>query len=265
MDSLRPVPLDSHLRLQAFEDVVLALSVPRFRFAPTYNACELRPDHGGALVIEGDLWDGHAHAGRLKRTLLVRQRIAVHDLLVVEPDYRAAGLAPLLLRQSFLFYDRVGIERVFLLAALETGRWYWAWMGFDFVDPADAQSMRAWFQVAIEALGLDTRLDVSQLSRAYEFATQGTQLTPEATVSLADLGDAMMNREPQLRRLLGPQHFEEAAKHNGLDRNQDIPLARAVMLAFPSNWLAVMDLDMRRPQRTLFETKAQNKLRRVAQ
>ena len=195
-------------------------------------------DDGGSFLVVGALHtsDG-SYVGTFQRRLQLDPSWAVHELLVLDPLYRGRGIAAELLRSSFSLYDDLELEQVHLVAGLETGRWYWAHMGFEFLRTEERELAHAWANEVCEALqvkpeGLGTESSAGQLAR----------LRGECDITLEDLATAM---PPQRTRI----EIDVASK-NDLSMDRPLVLGKAIMLTGPQ-WRAYLQLQG--PQRLAFE------------
>jgi hypothetical protein len=60
------------------------------------------------------------------------------------------------------------------------------------------------------------------------------------------------------------EHFERAAKGNGMTYDEEMDLGKALFLSYPRMWWGYMDLNLTAGQRVLFEVYAQSRLQRMA-
>jgi hypothetical protein len=251
---LGDVQLNTPKRLQALYDVVGAFEPAGFEFRPNYNECVVSSGGGGQVSIVGELWAANRRAASLDRTLFVGDRKVWHNYFRTHGEFRGTGLAPLVLRQSFAFFDRLGIRRAVVHAGLETGVYYWARCGFDFLVEDERQDVRNWFTGVLRALGHP--MDISHLHTAYELATVG-KVTDEKT-SMKVIAEQLRRGavSPSVRRL-----FQEAARANNIRYDQDIDLGRAIFLAYPKLWWGYLDLLFTAgAQRAIFEAHAQSRI-----
>jgi hypothetical protein len=203
-------------------------------------------DH--SLMVTGMLLDGSQAACTFQREIVLDTGIAIHHYLKVEPAMRAAGIAPGLLKQGLDLYDALGLRRILVHAALETGRWYWARCGFDFASDQDRRLVTGYFDAVVSALGIS--VDTTSISTAYEYALAG----PGITASMRDVAALLpASAEPE---------FQRRAAENDIDFAAQISAARAIMLCGP-DWHGVMPLHG--PQRTQFELYLQSRLSIVRQ
>lgn len=254
INRLGEVKLDSPGRLAAFSDVVAAFRPSGFKFRPAYSLCRSTPDNGGVLTLAGELWSGGVKAAEFQRELWVGNRIAYHAYLRTADGFRGTALAPVVLRQSFLYFDRIGIDRALVHAGLETGVYYWARCGFDFVDPTEAQAVHDWFEGCLLALGRN--IDISAVRRAYDLALVGK--AADENVSFSELANALGRGAPGANIV---NHFQERARLNGIAYDEQIELGKAIFITYPDMWWGVLDLDLGGDQRTLFEVYAQSRIR----
>lgn len=248
--------LDSAARLSAFRDVVEAFCPSHFEFRPDYSACTVTPQQGGIVLLTGELWASGQRAAHFQRVLAVGRRTAYHEYFRTHGDFKGTALAPVVLRQSFMYFDRVGIDRAVVHAGLETGVYYWASAGFDFQHDHERQAVKAHFQTMLAVLGRN--IDITNLNAAYQLANVG-RVTDEKT-SFKEMAEA-------LGRLTGTtpvQAFTEQAAKNNLAYDQQLPLGKAIFLIYPRLWWGELNLDPGAGQRTLFETWASTRIRLTA-
>jgi GNAT superfamily N-acetyltransferase len=207
-------------------------------------------EDGGSIVVTGFLvTEGTGDfAGSFKRRLQFAPGWAVHEQLVIAPEYRGRGIAPRFLLNSFDLYDQLELDEVHAVAGLETGRWYWAYMGFDFLRPAERALVQGWANEVCTALGLG----VPTLGR-HSSAGQIARLEGGPEISLEALARAMPNQRERL---------EVIAAKNGMSMQRPISLGRAIMLTGPQ-WRGFLQL--KGPQRLAFEEAAAERAERAAQ
>lgn len=260
IDELGPLALDTQARQEAFKEVLEAITPPGFDLFALPDSCRIDPvDH--AIVICGAVVDQARRqvVGTIVRELSLDAADVKHEFLELQRPYRGAGLATLLLKRSFDFYDTIGVRRVLVHAALETGRWYWARLGFDFASPGDRAFVAAWGIIALQALGEPV---LAPDAPARRWAQLGSG-DPEATVSLRELHTSMNvlvsaaladpATRPQFEQLatafstrlragwLERERFVAVAEQNGLAFDDRVSLGRAIMLT-GTDWQGVFDL-----------------------
>jgi len=207
-------------------------------------------EDGGSLVVTGALRaPAGEFIGSFKRRLQLEPNWAVHEQLVIVPEYRGKGIAPRLLLSSFELYDALGLEEVHVVAGLETGRWYWAHMGFEFLKMEDRDMVRAWASEVCSALEV-TVPELGERSSAGQIA----RLTCKREVTLEALAEAMPSQRERLE--------DEVAEKNGMDMRRPITLGRAIMLTGPQ-WRGFLQLQG--PHRLAFEEAAQERVSRAAE
>jgi GNAT superfamily N-acetyltransferase len=261
IDELGGVALDSPPLQAAFEEVLEGLTPPEFDLFPVPDACGLNAaDH--EIAIRGTLIDqaNRQVVGEIARLLRLDAGRAEHEFLRLQRPYRGTGMATLLLDRSFRLYTRCGIERVGVHAALETGRWYWARLGFDFESPIDRALVATWGTIALRALG-EQPLPFD--SPARRWALFGAGEDPPRELSLEALHTAMSTfvdaqladaaEHTAYERLasafssrlesgwLEIDRFIECAKSNSVDFAEPILLGKAIMLTGP-DWHGGFDL-----------------------
>lgn len=252
----RRIKLDSIQRRDAFRDVFAAFTLPDFKVRVDGNKSWASPESGGTIHFESTLvFEGNV-AGPLHRTLHVGQRWAYHDYLKLDERFRSAGTAPAILHQSFAYFDEIGLEYVAVMAALETGPWYWARCGFNFLATSRGP-VQQWARIVLAALG--SAYDVTKFAHANQFALMGT--SPADDVSFADIHGALVARlglssaeADDLYRA-----FDEKARGNGSTMTKPMPLGRAVMLTGPP-WEGLLRLNGR--DRRIFEDYARYRIGR---
>jgi hypothetical protein len=177
--------------------------------------------------------------GELQRTITLDLRFANHDLIKLQQPYRANALAPVLVSQSFAFYDSIGVIAVFMHAALESGRWYWGRLGFEFFNPAHRRAVRRWGGAVVTALGLS--VDLANVREARQWALLGAA-PPEVHVSLEEIAQAMPRaRYQHFNPMPIADYLRVVAERNGLRFDAKIPLGRAIMLSGP-DWHGIFHL-----------------------
>ncbi len=202
-------------------------------------------EDGGSLLATGFLQTpgGGNYLGSFKRRLQLEPNWAVHEQLIIKPEHRGRGIAPRFLLGSFEFYDALGLEEVHAVAGLETGRWYWAHMGFEFTKANERACVRAWAKEVCTALEVDDS-GIGEGSSAGQIA----RLDCEREISLEALAEAMPNQRGRLE--------VEVAEKNGMEMTRPIPLGRAIMLSGPQ-WSGFLQLAG--PHRLAFEEAARER------
>jgi GNAT superfamily N-acetyltransferase len=233
------ITLDSRPRRAAFSDIFEVFSWRKFRLKVRVAAVS---DHAnGQVVFVGNLRMYGQNAALIKRTLAVGDRWVEHDYFAVEPRFRNRGLAAGLLKTSFDYYDRIGIRVVIVHAALETGRHYWARVGFDFLRDEDRKRVDDWFQKVLTSFGLT--YDTSTLGHANDYTTV-SGLLPRQTASLSEICNAVGG--------LNRKKVEKIAEKNSVGMDEQLDLARAIMLTGP-DWWGKLTLDPTSHDRRVFE------------
>lgn len=274
--------LDTPARQAEFREVLDGFTPTNFDLFPLPDECGVDPD-GHRIRIKGALVDtGNAQVvGVLARQLILDAARANHEHLELQRPYRGLGLTPLLLEKSFELYERCEIVRIHVHAGLQTGRWYWARLGFDFESPADLAVVATWGTVALWSLGKEP---LEADSPARRWALLGTASDPPETVSPMELNDAIsqfvaahmadpeqQGRYADLANLytehfdedwLGPSRFERCAEQNGLAFDEPIPLGKAIMLTGP-DWRGVFNLTSS-SARAAFSEELNRTLKRLA-
>lgn len=240
-----------------FPEVIAGLTVPESGIRPILVSRDKEGEliskasleDGGSLVATGFLQAATGEfVGSFKRRLQFEQSWALHEQLVIVPEFRGRGIAPSFLLRSFGLYDDLELEEVHLVAGLETGRWYWAHMGFDFMKVDEKAMVRYWAEEVCAALGVDGS-EIGEQSSAGQIA----RLDCESEISLAALSKAMPHQHDRL---------EEIAEKNGMEMTRPISLGRAIMLTGPQ-WSGFLQL--KGPHRLAFEEAAQERAKRAAE
>lgn len=153
IDDLGDMHLTDKARHDAFSEVYEALTPTGFRLMPFPDRTEIKAA-GHILNVEAVVVDEHVGqvVGAIERRFELDSRFVEHQLLRLEKPYRGASLSLVLLNQAFPFYRSIGLDRVLVHAALETGRWQWARMGFEVV-PSERPLIDTWSALCLTALG----------------------------------------------------------------------------------------------------------------
>jgi GNAT superfamily N-acetyltransferase len=202
-------------------------------------------DEGGSIRLTGLLRCGRDYVAFFMRRLQLQQGWAIHGRLVVDPRFRGQAIGARFVQRSLALYDDLGLEEVRMRAGLDTGRWLWAQMGFEFALTAEAEEASEWAEEVCGALGVE----VAGLGDL-EGAPQLARLECEHEVSFAALANAMPGRR---------EEFEGVATGNGLDIGKAIPLGQLVMLS-GEEWHGYLKL--KGPQRHAFEGAVAERLAR---
>jgi hypothetical protein len=245
--------LDLAAHIDSFPEVRAAYMIPNTRlWLAGEERCTASLDDGGSLELIGALYvkPKRKPVGVLQfhRKVRFAPGYAEHKWLKVEPWCRGVGISSAFLLRSFELYNGLGIGRVELEAQMETGKWHWARVGFEFQTPRDLEQVREWAQEVVCALDLDEPPPVDRFTSASQFAL----MTARENVSLSAVADALPHKRDQA---------EAAARNNSLDMDDRIPLGRAVMLAGPS-WNGYLDLGS--PEHAQFEAYAASKAEEAA-
>lgn len=214
-----------------FPEIAAAFSIPNAKLELIPSRCEASLEDGGKLELVGFI---HVRSGiqdhlvaQFQREIRFDQECAEHKWLKVEPGFRGYGISSALLLRSFDFYKALGLAGVELDAGMETGRWHWARVGFEFMWPQDFLKVRAW------ALELADRLEVHRPGiEQFTSATQFARMEGSRKVTLGELAEAM----PSMRG-----RIEAVAAQNYLELDTRIQLGRAVMLTGPG-WEGRLEL-----------------------
>jgi len=231
LTSAQDVDLCTHL--DDFPEIREAFTIPHATLGLVPGHCVASLEDGGSFELIGflktPLDDGNEPGLRFKRHLKLGERCADHQWLKVAPALRGIGLSSALLLRSFEVYKALGICSVELDAAMETGKWHWARVGFEFMWPDQAANVKRWVLEVADELGIDG-VNVEALSTATQFA----RMEGRRGISLEELAQAFPQRAVQL-------DFGRIAASNGLTMQEQIAFGRAVMLTGP-RWEGRLDL-----------------------
>lgn len=242
--------------IEHFEEVLDGFTIPGYETQLVAVddegklVCKANLEDGGSLLVTGFLHTPRPDFRKVatfRRELRLESGLAHHRLLEVEPPFRGRGLSLRFLDRSFALYDELGFEEVLQQASLATGRWQWARVGFEFFPASECEEMRKWAARVCKALGVKG-LNLMSYTSAAQFARMGGN----RKVSFEEMAAAM----PRKR-----EEFEGLAEENGLAMDEQIELARAVMLSGP-DWRSRLVLDG--PSRIAFNVYKRTKEQRVA-
>jgi GNAT superfamily N-acetyltransferase len=191
---------------------------------------------GGSLRLTGMLRQRRDYVGFFMRRLQLQEGWAIHQRLVIDPSFRGGAIGSRFLQRSLELYDELELQEVKIRAGLQTGRWLWAHLGFEFALPAEAEQACEWAEevcavLDIEINGVDEIEEAGQLAR----------LECEKEVSLAALAEAMPRKREDL---------EQIATDNAMAMERLLPLGQLVMLSGPE-WHGYLRL--KGAQRLAFE------------
>lgn len=254
VESLTPgSSLDLAAHIDAFPEVKTAFMIPNTKlWLAGEERCTASLDDGGSLELVGALYVKHEGKPvvvlQFHRHIRIAPSCAEHKWLKVEPWCRGVGISSAFLLRSFELYGALGIDRVELEAQMETGKWHWARVGFEFQAPRDLERVRGWAQEVISSLDLEEPPPVERFTSASQFAL----MTAREDVTLGALAAAL----PETR-----DQAEAAARKNSLTMDDPVPLGRAVMLTGPS-WNGYLDLGS--PEHAQFKAYADSKAEEAA-
>lgn len=223
--------IDLGEHIDSFPEIEKAFAIPFTEFGLAPNQCELSVEDGGTLKLVGYIYvkvGGRIHhIAEFWRELKLDEKLAEHKWMKVEPKYRGLGVSSALLLRSFEFYKELGLTRVELEASMQTGRWHWARVGFEFTEPKQRDEIRQWAREVTEALDV-SEPKLEKISAATQFARmQGSR-----RITLREIAAAIPTKA---------ERAETAAKENYLDMDKPIPLGQAVMLT-GRGWDGHLDL-----------------------
>lgn len=99
-----------------------------------------------ALYMEGVIRSPDDEvAGHFERSLKVRaggELVVDHTTLVLDPKHQGMGIANAFIDQSITEYQKIGVSRVEVLAAMDVGAFAWARQGYRFPDTRDGEIER---------------------------------------------------------------------------------------------------------------------------
>lgn len=235
IDDLGNLVLDTVDRQQAFAEVFDAFKPPNFDLYPQPDDCAIAVA-GHVIRVSGVIIDtaNRQVVGDLVRTIALDTGIAEHNFLRLHQPYRDNALTPVLVWRSFGFYDRIGLVAAVVHAALQTGRWYWARLGFEFATPQFRERVRRWGRAVNTALG--SPLDVSGFTEARQWALAGST-PPVVETTFEEIARSMPRaRWAHFRGQSFGSYLGIVADANRLRFDQPIPLGRAIMLSGPDWW-----------------------------
>lgn len=267
VEELGDMQLDSAARHGAFAELYAAYAPLGFRFVPFPDHCTIASaDHKIALraVIIDDAV-GQVVA-EITRSIDLDNRVAGHDWLRIQNAYRGDKISYVLLKEAFPLYRQIGLSHVAIHAALETGRWHWARLGFDFLDDDERLIVLGWGTAALLGMG---KVPIAPAAPARRLAQLGTGSPPE-TASMAEVRDAAARQiaawaaDPNTKAVahhLQSQWdsrsrvesngaygiFDDARLHalaasNGHSPTDQMDLGKAIMLTGP-DWYGTFDLN----------------------
>lgn len=217
--------------LELFRDVFEATCAPPgLDFVPRREDCSIS-SHGvefsGRLRFSSG---SRAEVGTITRRIRIAEDTAHHRTLRIEPQFRGFGLAAIILEHSMGYYLRLGLKEVVLYAALTTGPYYWAKMGFDFndgIDGATSEEVRTWCQRINNNLGLN--IDCTYRRTPEEWSSLGRD--DNLTCTLEDIASAMPKD-------LESDKIKTLAIEIGITHDQPIHFGKAALLTGP-RWDAI--------------------------
>jgi GNAT superfamily N-acetyltransferase len=246
--------IDLALHIEHFPELVDGLSVDgigpvlRARGANDELISKVSLEDGGSIRLTGMLRHGRDYVAFFMRRLQLQEGWAIHQRLVVDPPFRGQAIGARFVQRSLELYDDLGLEEIRIRAGLETGRWLWAQMGFEFALAAEAEEALEWAKEVCGALGVEM-----EGLEGMEAAGQLARLECDREVSFAALAEAMPEKRGEL---------ELAAARNGMAIEKPIPLGQLVMLS-GGEWFGYLKLHG--PQRYAFEEAVAERVVRAAE
>lgn len=279
--ALGDIELDDGPRHGAFEEIYERFTPPGYSLMPLPDACRIRQSDN-RVELSGVLVDDKRHrqvVGRIKRDIHLDKGFVSHDLLTIQRAYRGSQMSLVLLDQTFPLYRDLGLNTVIVHAALTTGRFFWARIGFEPATPQERALLEGVIGLSLFALGQPLLGTGYPLSRAALLgtATSATTTMKELREKLDHLLQHVLLGDPNVQAVraecdrrtglesngqwtwLEEARFKELTAGNGLGYDEELPLGKAIFLGGP-DWNGVFDLNNPRAQ-AVFE--AEYRRRRV--
>ncbi|MHB8719242.1 MAG: hypothetical protein ACYDAC_10185 [Candidatus Dormibacteria bacterium] len=153
VDALGDMHLDTPDRQRVLADLGSALMPPNFEWILTNQSCLTVSDHRVTLVGDVNAKAEGLLAAQMERSIWLDHHFVDHSLLVIGGRFRGKGLSLILLNQAFGVYRKIGLKYIAVHAALETGRWHWARLGFTALDEQEYALIVGWAGLCSIALG----------------------------------------------------------------------------------------------------------------
>jgi hypothetical protein len=202
---------------EAFSEVLAGFTPSGYQLEVNLHLASFVTESQGCSVeLHASLIDESRRVAQFVRCLFLTPRLAEHRLFRLEEGYRGCGIGVMCLKRAIELYHDLEIDRIRLLAGLQTGTWYWAQCGFRFINPDQRDKMQAWAREVCDAVGVI--LDASALSDPIQFALI------EEPVTFAELITELPTYAAK---------FETAAVENKIALNEEIDLGKAVLLTGP--------------------------------
>jgi len=138
--------VDLSTRIDELPEVRDAFTLPNTELLVPQDPRNLATVAGPRLELIGALSvprpDGPREVLQFHRILEIDEGFADHKWLKVAPEFRGSGISSAFLLRSFDLYRDLGIFHVELDAAMETGPWHWARVGFDFSYGHEREKVR---------------------------------------------------------------------------------------------------------------------------
>jgi hypothetical protein len=184
IDDLGDIVLSKAVRHGAFAELYAAYTPRAFRLVPFPDDSSISVA-GHRIRVKAVIVDEtHGQVvAEIVRDVVLDQGVVHHELLRVQDAYRGDALSYVLLDQALPVYRQLELQRVLVHAAMETGRWHWARLGFDFLDDNERGLVMGWATMALIGLG---RAPLDPASPARRLAQLGTG-SPTETATLDDV------------------------------------------------------------------------------
>jgi hypothetical protein len=153
IDELGDMQLSTASRHDALVELYTAYTPSGFRLMPFPDDSALYGSEHRVVVraVIADDRQGQV-VGEIERDLILDRGVVRHELLKLQDAYRGSGVSLVLLSQALPIYRWLGLRAVAVHAALETGRWHWARLGFDFASPSERATAIGWALLALAGL-----------------------------------------------------------------------------------------------------------------
>ncbi len=258
------VKIDSDIRREAFSELTAPFEVAPYRLIvdpdsyldPVDEVVVLR-----MVLVEQIAKGGVNVVGTIERAYDLKKSEVLHAWLEMTESYRGLAIAPRILLASFERYDRLGLRKILVHAALGTGRYYWSGkVGFNFLREVDQRYVERWATFVLGAL--NSPVDLDGISQPQQWALLGTTVDPAPRASFKDLADRVSKvstslLDPNAGGVVGStrsadvecepgmvdieKHLRKVAEANSVAWAEQIPLGKLIMLSGP-DWWGVFDL-----------------------
>jgi hypothetical protein len=265
VDELDDGPLASQARHEALAELYANFTPPNFRLVP-FPDDSLVETAGHRIRIRAMIVDDRIGqvVAEIDRDLHLDAEAVNHELLRIQRAYRGSALSLVLLQQAFPLYRQLGLRLILVHAALETGRWQWARLGFEAV-PADRSLVMSWATVALGGLGVPLIDPTAPIRRLAQLGTgeppeevsleqvhaavaadltrrqEDPALAGAVTPMVAAWDERSLDETGGRMRMLEPARLAMIAAANRITPGEAIPIGKAIMLTGP-DWNGYFDL-----------------------